>query len=133
MWRGTKLLACVLCAGVTVAWLAATAVEAQNPTRTAQVPRYVIPVGADPAADAAGDDPDMNSLKAEIDELRATVSRLEERLAEIENRGGIQLLDLQATPNVRVVPWNPAPSVRERRPQGEINGVPYYVIPLGKE
>lgn len=119
MPRRTRLLTCVLCAGAAIIWLAVEAVQAQNQRPTAD---------ADPKAAP----PDLAALTAEIGELRERVTQLEERLARLE--GGIQPLEFRYTPDAQSAPGRfPQPIIPPRQPQGEINGVPYYIIPLGRE
>lgn len=118
MSRRAKLLTSVLCAGAAIAWLAVTAVKAQDL----------------PAAEQA-DAGELAALRGEVRELQERVKQLEERLSKLES--GIQPLEFQFTPDVSTMPTPqipravPSPEIPGRRPQGEINGVPYYIIPLG--
>jgi hypothetical protein len=115
MSRRVKLLTCALCAGAAVVWLAVTAAQAQDP----------------PAADDT-DAGGLAALRGEVQELQERVRQLEERLSKLE--GGIQPLEFQFTPDGRAIPRAiPSPESPGRQPQGEINGVPYYIIPLGRE
>lgn len=83
--------------------------------------------GPEPAAEADR----VAELEREVQALRQTVARLEQRLAAVELRDAQQVLNMTEG----VVPQSyepvPAPSWKQKyRPQGEINGVPYYILPL---
>jgi hypothetical protein len=124
MWRNTKLWMCVLFAGTVIVWLATEVVDAQN-EEPAEGPQT--------AESADNQEPDLPALRKEIEDLRAQVDDLRERVAQLEAPRGTRLLELQFTPD-RVVPQSvPAPGLRGRAPQGEINGVPYYVIPVDEK
>jgi hypothetical protein len=72
-------------------------------------------------------------LEKEVQALRDTVARLEERLAAVEEKESVRLLQFTDDAARRLQPQvvDPrAPWMQKYRPQGEINGVPYYVIPL---
>jgi hypothetical protein len=61
------------------------------------------------------------------------VALLEQRLAVVEEKNGVRVLqftedDVRSFPPQAVNPR--APWMQKYRPQGEINGIPYYVIPL---
>jgi hypothetical protein len=83
--------------------------------------------------EAPADGDRVAELEKEVQSLRDTVARLEQRLAVVEERNGVQVLqftedDVRSFPPQAVNPR--APWMQKYRPQGEINGVPYYVIPL---
>jgi hypothetical protein len=110
MSRRSALFVVILTLTLAAAWAtAALAQSAQN------------------AAAETGNAPDLAALAAEVEALREQVRRLEERVAAYESRELVWLKE--GTPAPRVVP----PSDRlpgGRRPQGYINGVPYYIVPL---
>lgn len=124
MWRRARLLAWLPFAGAAVIGLAVAAVQAQNRAAPAE------PGANDESAAGA---PEMTGLRAELELLRDRVAQLEERVSQLE--GGIQPLEFRYTPEQGSGPefLTPAPGDPRRAPQGEINGIPYYVIPLRTE
>lgn len=122
MWRNSKMWTCLLIAGTVIVWLATEVVDAQNEARA-----------AGPRAAQNGDeaDPDLAALRKEVEGLRAEVKELRERVTNLETLRATRLLEFPVAPDRGGVPQTiPAPEFRGRRPQGEINGVPYYVIPV---
>jgi hypothetical protein len=72
-------------------------------------------------------------LEKQVQSLRDTVARLEQRLAAVEEKNGVHVLQFTDDAARRLQPQmvDPrAPWMQKYRPQGEINGVPYYIIPL---
>lgn len=72
-------------------------------------------------------------LESEVQALRETVARLEERLTAVEQQSQLRLTEYvkdaaRAYPQPLSEPR--ASWMQKYRPQGEINGIPYYVIPL---
>jgi hypothetical protein len=110
MSRRSTLLVVILTLTLAAAWAtAALAQSAQN---------------ADAEADKA---PDVAALAAEVQALRQQVRRLEERVAAYESRDFVWLKEGAVPPRV-VTPADRLPG--GRKPQGYINGVPYYIVPL---
>ncbi len=79
--------------------------------------------------DAAAEDDRVAELEARIDSLEQEVAELKQLLEGVQP-GRAQLLQFE-----HLTPVSPAPPsrLRDRAPSGEINGVPYYVIPLQTE
>jgi hypothetical protein len=72
-------------------------------------------------------------LEREVQALRETLARMEQRLAAVEEKNGVRVLQFTDDAARRLQPQMVDPRVpwmQKYRPQGEINGIPYYVIPL---
>jgi hypothetical protein len=72
-------------------------------------------------------------LEKQVQTLRELVARLEERLAAVEQQNHLRLTEyVKDAAGVYQQPLSEprAPWMQKYRPQGEINGIPYYVIPL---
>ena len=76
---------------------------------------------------SGGEEDRVAGLSARIDALEQEVAGLKQLLAATQTGRTQVLLHEEFTPAIPAPPYR----MRDRTPSGEINGVPYYVLPLG--